>query len=326
VIFGTGKYISSQDVENMDTQSLYGIWDWAHDDMDTMYYGARIDSILNPGTVEWSNNYWNTYANGVRKHTLLRQETWFEGNLYEDLNGDGALTTEEDVNSNGVNDLLGYYRMPSNFKGNWKSDFQAVSFDINKDGVVDANDRYRFPLANVGWYYDLPGMLDITGDKQDNDGDALVDEDTDGDGKIDEYKLGERVINDTIIRDNKALILSFGVTGSRCNAGAYSFFNSRDPNTGGMPSRAIFDINGDGEVDDKDRKLMQDPVTGEDILATFTDKAFDGRQFNPIITREEDSQDDDPEETYRFGNSSGAIDTLVGEGERLGVTFWQEVQ
>ena len=100
VIFGTGKYLGMADLGNVDTQSVYGIWDWAPDAFDTGYLGARIDNTAVTPPVAELSNWPLTDVGGNMVNTLLRQEIWCEGNLTF------AWGT-------------GYFRVPSNYKGNW---------------------------------------------------------------------------------------------------------------------------------------------------------------------------------------------------------------
>jgi hypothetical protein len=209
--------------------------------------------------------------------------------------------------------------------------------DINGDGTANSQDQ--IPTGNVGWVVDLPGLIDLDGDGQDNDLDTYVDEDDDFDGEIDERMPGERVINDAIIRDGKAILISFGVTGTRCNAGAYSFVNERNPNTGGALGQPVIDLTNDREVDPEDQVYVRVPydvdgdgdIDGDDVIAGApTDKAFEGRLYNPAILREDDDPDsggdDDPEEIKYFSSSAGGIQIIVEKGERRGIYSWQQVE
>ena len=366
VIFGTGKYIGEPDLTNFEVQSLYGIWDWAPDNADDGYNGVRVDTTSTPSVATLSNWPETDTSGGQATHTLLKQVIWVEGAITEDtdgdghldvdedhngngildagedIDGDGHLDVEEDTNENGQIDVFSYYRIPSNYPGNWETvatkdlspGHHLYNRDLNGDGYV--NNLDKVPVANVGWYFDLPGKIDLDGDRQDNDKDGLIDEDDDGDGIIDERMPGERVVNDTIIRDGKAIMISFGVTGTRCNAGAYSFVNERDPDTGGMLGRPAFDVDGDGEVNNHDRVYIRvnEDVDGDgdidenDVVPGIpTDKAYEGRLYNPAILREnEQSGDDQPEETKYFSSSGGTIETLVERAERRGVYFWQQVE
>ncbi len=366
VIFGTGKYLGEPDLTNFEVQSLYGIWDWAPDNTDDGYNGVRVDTVTTPSVATLSNWPETDTSGGQATHTLLKQVIWVEGaitedtdgdnnldvnedhnnngilDVGEDIDGDGHLDVEEDSNGNGEIDVYSYYRIPSNYGGNWETvatkdlppSHHLYNRDLNGDGYVNSLDKV--PAANVGWYFDLPGKIDLDGDGQDNDKDGLVDEDDDGDGVIDERMPGERVVNDTIIRDGKAIMISFGVTGTRCNAGAYSFVNERDPDTGGMLGRPAFDVDEDGEVNGNDSYYVRvdEDVDGDGdidendvIRGNPTDKAYEGRLYNPAILREnQQSGDDKPEETKYFSSSGGTIETLTEEAERRGVYFWQQVE
>jgi len=339
VIFGTGKYLGEPDLTSTDTQSLYGIWDWAPDNLDDCYAGVRVNTTGTP-TVSTLSNWPETDISGNATHTLLCQKFVVDGYITEDTNGNGKLDPNEDTNNNGVLDTYSYYRILSNYEGNWDlektSDTSSIRFynkDINGDSVVNQFDLV--PKANVGWVVDLPGKIDLNGDGQDNDKDGLIDEDDNGDGKIDERMPGERVINDTIIRDGKAIIISFGVTGTRCNAGAYSFLNELNPNTGGMPGMPVFDLNSDNEVTSVDFVYIPYDVNGdgtiedgEMIQGNPSSKAFEGRLFNPAILRENTTKtnDDNPEETKYFSSSQGSIQTVQEPAEHRGVYFWQQVE
>ncbi len=358
VIFGTGKYMGEPDLTSIDTQSLYGIWDWAPDDLDDGYNGVRIDVGSSTPKTATLSNWPETDTFGNATHTLLRQVSWKEGVLTEDTDGDGNLDVAEDSNSNGILDpgedvdgdgrldvaedtdgdgnldTYSYYRIPSNFPGDWSlqktsalaSGHRFYNKDINGDGTVD--DRDKVPAANVGWVYDLPGKIDLDGDKQDNDGNGVTDEDG-------ERMPGERVINDAIIRGNKAILTSFGVTGTRCNAGAYSLLNERNAHTGGMLDEAAFDLNGDGEVDANDFVYIRVPydvnndgsIDAKDVIAGFpSDIAFNGRLYNPAILREDESVDSDPEEKKYFSTSQGSIQVVDEKAERRGMYFWQQIE
>ncbi|MBU0664932.1 MAG: hypothetical protein KJ990_10360 [Proteobacteria bacterium] len=328
VIFGTGKYLGEPDLDTFDVQSLYGIWDWAPDNWDTGYNGARVDTPL-PGKLATLSNWPETDINGDATRTLLEQVAWIEGNLTEDTNGDGILTLNEDTNGNGVIDTYSYYRIISNYEGDWSTDTtnnlpgsdHLYNIDINGDGFI--NWRDRVPMANVGWVFDLPGKIDLVHDGVDNDKDGTIDE-------AGERIPGERVTNDTIIRDGRAIFLSFGVTGKRCNAGAYSFLNERNPNTGGMVLAPVYDLNGDGKIDASDFVYIQSNrdenndgvIDDKDVIKGYPgDQAFEGRLQNPSIVK----LDDNTEIKY-LSTSQGAIQVVKEKAITRGVYMWQQIQ
>ncbi len=318
VIFGTGRYLGEPDLTSTATQSIYGIWDWAPDNLDNGYAGVRVDTTTTP-TVSMLSNWPETDVSGNATHTLLRQHFVVDGNLTEDANGNGVLDQGEDVNHNGVLDTYSYYRVLSNYKGDWSlkkssslpSSSRFYDKDINGDGKINQLDLV--PTANIGWVVDLPGKLDL---------------------KTDKRIPGERVVNDTIIRNGKAIVISFGVTGTRCNAGAYSFLNELNPNTGGMPGMPVFDLNGNGEITPNDAVLIPIDKNGNPttditkmIQGNPSSKAFEGRLFNPAILREnQNNKDNNPEEIKYFSSSQGGIKTLVEPAERRGVYFWQQIE
>ncbi|WP_319585228.1 PilC/PilY family type IV pilus protein [uncultured Desulfobulbus sp.] len=333
VIFGTGKYLGEPDLASMDVQSLYGIWDWAPDALDDGYQGVRVDvGSVTPKTATLSN--WpEVDIYGTTVHTLLRQVAWVEGVLTEDTDKDSILDAGEDIDGDGVLDTYSYYRIPSNYPGDWstqkttelESGHRYFNKDINKDGVVNSKDVV--PKGNVGWVFDLPGKIDFLKDKQDNDKDGVVDE-------TGERILGERVVNDTIIRDGRAILISFGVTGSRCNAGAYSFLNERNAQTGGMLYSPAFDLNGDGKVNADDYVNIQAPydanndgvIDSNDVIAGIPgDIAYDGRLYNPAILGQDSLGNNGQEKKY-FSTSQGSIIVVDEKAEKRGMSFWQQIE
>ena len=334
VIFGTGKYMGDTDLNSTDIQSLYGIWDWAPDALDSGYNGARVDVGTTTPKAATLSNWPEKDTNGDSTHTLLVQVAWVEGVTTEDTNGNGVLDSGEDTDSDGVLDEYSYYRTISNYAGDWTmvatNDSTCPSSykgkDINGDGSI--NDEDLVPVSNVGWVFDLPGKIDLTGDGVDNDKDGVTDE-------TGERIPGERMVNDTLIRDGRAIMISFGVTGTRCNAGAYSFLNERDADTGGMTAYAVYDLNGDGEIDADDGVVIQAPydvngdgkVDADDVIMAYpSDIAYEGRLYNPAILRESDDSDKDPEETKYMSSSSGGIQTVKEKAERRGFSYWQQME
>lgn len=318
VIFGTGKYLGEPDLTSTAPQSIYGIWDWAPDNLDNGYAGVRVDTTGTP-TVSMLSNWPETDISGNPTHTLLRQHFVVDGYITEDTNGNGKLDPGEDANNNGVLDTYSYYRILSNYAGDWDLEKSSVTSssrfygkDLNGDGVIDQFDL--LPKANVGWVVDLPGKIDL------NTGKRIP---------------GERVINNTHIRDGKAIVISFGVTGTRCNAGAYSFLNELNPNTGGMLGMPVFDLNDDGKITANDFVYIPYDVNGdgtieagEVIQGNPSSKAFEGRLFNPAILRIDTSKTNNgtPLERKYFSSSQGSIQTVLEPAERRDVIFWQQIE
>jgi Tfp pilus tip-associated adhesin PilY1 len=349
VIFGTGKFLGLPDIENRDTQSMYGIWDWAPDQYDQGYLGVRVDNVSGPTTISTLSHAPLRDASNDPVNTLLRQVVWAEGELSEDADNDHHLDVNEDLNNNGVRDVnepdvdgdgrldvdedtdgdgvlddYSYYRIASNYPGDW-SKVISNTIDVNMDGTIDttvsSTNEDMIPKVNVGWLFDFPGKL-AAHDGVDNDADGSTDE-------TGERALGERVVSDAIIREGRAILLSFGMSGATCNAGAYSFVNERDADTGGMLSSPVFDINGDGEVNADDMVYLYIDTDGdgdlEYVAGVPSDQSFEGRLYNPAILGESGA-DTNPEEIKYFSSSEGVIETMTEAAERRGVYYWQQVE
>ena len=330
VIFGTGKYLGMADLGNVDTQSVYGIWDWAPDAFDTGYLGARIDNTTVTPPVAELSNWTLTDVGGNMVNTLLRQEIWCEGNLTF------AWGT-------------GYFRVPSNYKGNWDlvqsnhlpPAHHVFNQQVDVDG--DGNDEYfSVPEANLGWYFDLPGRLT---DNAANNHAAFVCCDFERkstDPNSDLYKqwqcqspvpdpggrdLGERVTDDTIIRNNNAITVSFMREGNKCSGGLFSFLNERDAHTGGMGTKEVLDVNGDRAITPDDNQT--DPAPGSENPGPFIvrDTGNSGHLSNPVITNNGDGQGNPGDtETKHMSSSTGKIIPVQESAETEGFYFWKEVK
>lgn len=349
VIFGTGRYLGEKDLEvepDMVLQSVYGVWDWAPDIYDQGYLGCRQDESNRAGLVTTLSHA--PWRSGAAANTLLRQEMLQEGVLTEDSDGDGNIdTVVDDRNGNGVKDadetvgkdgnfdvvnedangnenldVYGYFRIPTNYEGSWK--IGQASIDVDGDGVITIEDQ--IPLGDLGWYFDLPGRI-MDEDGLDNDNDGNVDESG-------ERSIGERVINESIIRDGLAITISFGLTGENCSIGAYSFINERNADTGGMPGQPVMDLSGSGPDEQGDNEvnagdtvfIVDDRNTTEVLRGHPADKGVMGQLQKPVILREGDEADPDPEEFKIMTKDNGDREVLVEKAERRGIYYWQQVQ
>jgi hypothetical protein len=346
VIFGTGKFLGDEDLESTYLQSLYGIWDWAPDYYDLGYLGQRGGSLedvdgdglltddedldgnglIDELSAVTLSNAPNTDSNGDPVNTLLRQEILsyyssdgelvvLEGTITEDTDGDGILDDDEDVDDDGEIDSYSYYRTITSNDPDWSvipsTEVDDVGVDINGDGVIDDDDQV--PQYNLGWYFDLPGKI-LDSDNLDNDYDGVIDESG-------ERAVGERVTYDMLIKDEKIIITSYGVSGATCEVSFYSFLNERDAETGGRYDEAIYDINGDGLVNDDDTVMLYE--SGEYDAIYFSDVSIDGLATSPIIL--EDSEDDGTEIKY-ISTSTGEIETVEEASETTGVYYWQQIE
>lgn len=323
VIFGSGKYLGWLDIVNTDSQSLYGIWDWAPDTFDEGYHGSRADN----GDMVGLTNYPAIDGLGDPQRSLLKQGLIAEGTISEDMNDNGTLDPNEDINGNGIIDYFWYYRIPTAYVGDW---LRAKNSDLGTGAYTEYTklngpDDMYVPLANLGWVVDLPGKLkEGVGNPPGGSPYAI--------GPLahtaDNYDLGERLVNDTIIRDGKAIMITFGLSGDKCGASAYSFLNERDANTGGMLNKPNFDIDGNGVVDWDD--VVDDPSDSFLGKLITTDKMMEGRNSNPIIIGDPNNSDNEDKifsgSNFGFGLSGTKIEQVKESAEKIGIHYWQQVE
>jgi hypothetical protein len=332
VVFGTGKYLGMADLDNLDTQSVYGIWDWAPDSFDTGYLGARIDNTTVTPPVAELSNWTLTDVGGNMVNTLLRQEMWCEGNLT-------------------VGSVSGYFRVPSNYKGKWDLVYSnhlpaghhvhGEQVDVDGDGTAEF---FLVPEANLGWYFDLPGKL--TDNTANNNAQFVCCdfERKSSDITSDLYKewqcqnpipasggrdLGERVTSDSIIRNSRAITVSFMREGNRCSGGLYSFLNERDANNGGMGFDPVIDVNGDGRINSDDN--VSDPQSIIESTLIVTDVGNSGHLNNPVIMLNNDGDGSGGPggagtETKYMSSSTERIEKIDETAEAQGFYFWKEVK
>ncbi len=344
VVFGTGKFLGQPDMDNTYMQSLYGIWDWAPDAYNLGYHGARIDKledvngngrlddgedridkgivgIIDALTSTTLSNSPRISTGGNPLNTLLRQEILAEGLITEDADGDNILDDFEDVDGEGGGiQTYSYYRIITAKKPDWSverviwsSSNDKFYVDANDDGKIDTEDYVDVPQGNLGWYFDLPGKL-MGPDHIDNDNDGTIDESG-------ERSIGERVTSDTIIRDGKAIFISYGVTGSICDVSMFSFLNERDVETGGRYQQAIYDINNDGKIDETDAVMIYE--NSELVVGYPSDVGVEGQAFNPVIL----TDPNDPEVEWKImSTSDGAVTTVKEKAERRGVYYWHQIE
>ncbi len=220
VVFGTGKYLETNDPLNTKVQSIYGIWDYGKDDEDA-YLGSfnRADGTL-------SNQ---------SDITLLEQK-------------------EIDFRTVSGYDL----RTLSNYSVNWAMD-------------------------HAGWYFNLP-------------------------------LTGERIIESPMIRDGKAIVISFTPDTSPCSNGGVSIVHEIDAATGERLEEPQFDINEDRKVD------VQDFISLDDRLFAPTGRSYPGALKSPTILRMPDQET----EMKAFSSSEGDVEMLFERAEKRGLFFWIE--
>ena len=144
---------------------------------------------------------------------------------------------------------------------------------------------------NAGWYFDLPNS-------------------------------GERVVSRVMIRDGKAIFLSFTPENSPCTPGGNSILHEVDAASGSRMDAPVFDVNGDGKVDAND--LVQvtyvDPVTNAPVTINVAPTGIqrEGHLQTPAILKL------GKEEIKYMSSTAGTIETATETAVKTGVSSWRE--
>jgi hypothetical protein len=175
-----------------------------------------------------------------------------------------------------------YLRILSNNEPDW-----AIACDSTTGQSADPDPDAS---AHAGWYFKLP-------------------------------IVGERIIKDVLIRDNKLIYITFTPDASPCSGGGNSIIHEVDACTGGRLSFAQFDITGDRAV------------TSDDLIETGLEDV-DGNPLPPLppsgIKRPGllhipvfIGLPDRPVEMKIFSSSAGTTETIFETGEKLGIFYWR---
>jgi type IV pilus assembly protein PilY1 len=146
-----------------------------------------------------------------------------------------------------------------------------------------SDNRVNWAMDHVGWYFDLP-------------------------------LTGERVIEAPLIRDGKAIVVSFTPDTSPCSNGGVSIVHEIDTATGGRLYEAEFDINEDRIVDTRDL------ISVDARLLAPTGRSYSGALKSPTILRMPDQET----EMKAFSSSEGDVEMLFERAEKRGLFFWVE--
>lgn len=144
---------------------------------------------------------------------------------------------------------------------------------------------------NAGWYFNLPNQ-------------------------------GERMVSRMMIRDGKAIFISFTPNPSPCTPGGDSIIHELNVISGGRLTRPAFDVNLDGVVNNLD--MVQITVTDPDTMESTTINVVPtgiqraGHMQPPAILRIGD------EEIKYMSSTAGIIETVRERAPRMGVTTWKE--
>ena len=142
---------------------------------------------------------------------------------------------------------------------------------------------------NVGWYFDLPNA-------------------------------GERVISRMMIRDGKAIFISFMPNLQPCTPGGNSILHEVDASDGSRLNQPVFDVNLDGVVDVNDMVQIQVMVDGvtTTISVAPTGVQREGHLQTPAILKL------GKEEIKYMSSTAGSIETVKETAAKIGISSWRE--
>jgi len=123
---------------------------------------------------------------------------------------------------------------------------------------------------------------------------------------------GERVVVDAMIRDRKAIVVSFYPETAACGSGGHSMVHEIDACTGARLTEPQFDINDDGVIDEED--LINIGTEENPIIVAPSGVEQEGRLQPPAILRMGDT------EMKYFSSSSGTIETVMEKAVILGIS------
>jgi type IV pilus assembly protein PilY1 len=158
--------------------------------------------------------------------------------------------------------------------------------DNDADGSTDEADEC---IAHAGWYFDLP-------------------------------ENGEMMVGDVIIKDGKALVVSFTPEQTPCGFGGDSIYHQLSACSGGRAGIESFDVNIDGIIDDQD--LIDIGTAGNPIWITATGIQIAGRIQIPAALR----LGNGVLEMNYLSSSVNAIETVKTKGTNLGMTYWMQLR
>ena len=147
---------------------------------------------------------------------------------------------------------------------------------------------------NAGWYFDLPNS-------------------------------GERVVSRMMIRDGKAIFISFTPENSPCTTGGDSILHEVDATDGSRMDASVFDINNDGVIDTNDMITVTDAsgnvvtdASGNPLHFAVTGIQREGHLQTPAILKL------GKEEVKYMSSTAGTIETVTETAAKTGVSSWRE--
>jgi len=340
VLFGTGRYLGVDDFADAGSvQSLYGIWDWAEDwenlgpfvsadrrnptakylgyfdtnrqlsnlvgnsdipDTDQTLYVIDITNVTNGSTVTINSSHTFKAASltdvekgeflgtaGLKK--VIEDATYGVPDVTVQVSptlvvlrtdppgGTINVSTSPGINSNTVD--LKVSLLSQNVVA------QQGDYIVLSDNPVYLFDPAKSQGYHVGWYFDLPGH-------------------------------SERLVNDVILRGGILYAVVSVPSESPCEAGGTSIIYALNACNGGRAG-AVFDINGDGVINDLD--LINIGTAANPVWVPPTGLRRDGLLYSPAILTIPGTGTD----VLHFSTSGGNLESEIAITEKVGFLYWR---
>ncbi|MCR9279606.1 MAG: PilC/PilY family type IV pilus protein [Pseudomonadaceae bacterium] len=267
----------------------------------------------------------------INKPTVTKHPTE-EGFLI--IFGTGSFVTEQDGTSTDIQSLYGLWDRfeiaPATNVSNAKSTRLVEQVLTNK--VVESGfafDRFRIVTENAvnyvpdagstpgtyGWYIDFDPVRAASTDQGNSN------PDTSGNAPPDVQYPGERAVRRLIVRNGVVIVVSIlPREENTCFKAPPGNVMAFDALTGGNPSQPVFDLNGDGEVDDSDLLTFGGDTYAGGIMLDQGD--LDGTLVDPSVL----SGTGDTDFLFLSGGSQQETIEIFGVGgPKTGRLSWREL-
>ncbi|WP_439827912.1 pilus assembly protein [Aeromonas enteropelogenes] len=133
--------------------------------------------------------------------------------------------------------------------------------------------------------------------------------------------VGERAVSEMLYRHKRLIFNTLIPSADACDFGGRSWLMELDPVSGARLTYSVFDVNGDGAVNDDDYVGIRDEA-GNDIKVPVSGKQFDELTTTPSVV-----EDADMERKYISGSSGNISVTLEeGAGDLGGRQSWLQLE
>ncbi|WP_420939108.1 pilus assembly protein [Aeromonas veronii] len=133
--------------------------------------------------------------------------------------------------------------------------------------------------------------------------------------------VGERAVSEMLYRHKRLIFNTLIPSADACDFGGRSWLMELDPISGARLTYSVFDVNGDGAVNDDDYVAIEDEA-GNDIKVPVSGKQFDELTTTPSVV-----EDAEMERKYISGSSGNISVTLEeGAGDLGGRQSWLQLE